>query len=91
MGAAAHTSSGQLRLVLSSTAAAAALYGAVVLIGLGPSSPLALDQESARPQLVVHVRVPDQAAPDPAARGPQPSPRRAQQRIRVTRVARLTR
>jgi len=79
------TSSGQLRLVLSSAAAAAALYGAVVLFGLGPSSPLALDLESARPQPAVHVRVHDLAAPDPAARGPQPSPGRAQQPAHVKR------
>jgi hypothetical protein len=91
VGAAAHRASGQLGLVLSSTAAAAALYGAVVLIGPGPSSPLVLDQERTRPQPAVHLRVHDLAAPDPAARGPQPSPGRAQQQTRVTRVPQPTR
>ena len=74
MGAAAHTSGGEVRLVLSGTAVAAALYAAVVLFGLGPVSPLALGEGKARPSLAVHVRVHDRAAPSPAARGPQPSP-----------------
>jgi hypothetical protein len=74
--------------VLTATAAAAALYGAVVLIGAGPSSPLALSRESARPQLAVHLRVHDPAASSPRARGPQPSPGLAQRRARLARVAR---
>jgi hypothetical protein len=76
-------------LVLSATAAAAALYGAVVLIGVGPSSPLALNRTSARPQLAVHLRVHDPAASRPAVREPQPSPGRAQRRALVVRAARL--
>jgi hypothetical protein len=90
VGAAAHRSSGEVRLVLTSAAAAAALYGAVVLFGLGPSSPLALDLESARPQPAVHVRVHDLAAPDPVAREPQPLPGGAQQPARIKRLPQPT-
>jgi hypothetical protein len=69
-----------LGFVLSSTAAAAALYGAVVLFGLGPTSPVALGEVSVRPQPVVYVRVRvhEHAVPRPAARRPQASPGRAQ-------------
>jgi len=78
VGAAAHRSGDQLRLVLSSIAAAAALYGAVVLLGLGPTSPWALDREQARPPQVVPLSVRDHVAPRPVRRGPQPSPGPAQ-------------
>jgi hypothetical protein len=73
VGPAAHTSSGHLRLPLSSTVATAVLFGAVVVFGLGPSSPLALglDRIDAAPV----VRVPhDVTASGPEQRGPQPSP-----------------
>jgi hypothetical protein len=73
VGPAAHTSSGHLRLPLSSTAAAAVLFGAVVVFGLRPASPLALgpDRIDAAPV----VRVPhDVTASGPEQRGPQPSP-----------------
>jgi len=73
VGAAAHTSGGQLGFVLSATAAAAALYGAVVVFGLGPSSPTALGENNARPERAVRMSAPGPAAPRPALRGPQPS------------------
>jgi hypothetical protein len=78
VGAAAHRSGDQLRFVLFSIAAAAALYGAVVLLGLGPTSPWALDREQARPPQVVPLSVHDHVAPRPVQRGPQPSPGPAQ-------------
>jgi hypothetical protein len=82
VGAAAHRSGDQLRLVLSSIAAAAALYGAVVLLGLGPTSPWALDREQSRPPQVVPLSVRDHVAPRPVRRGPQPSPGPAQLPVR---------
>jgi hypothetical protein len=72
-----------LRFVLSSIAAAAALYGAVVLLGLGPTSPWALDREQARPPQVVPLSVHDHVAPRPVRRGPQPSPGPAQLHVRA--------
>ena len=76
MGAAARRSGLQPGFVLSAIAAAAALYGAVVLFGLGPTSPVALGEVSMRPQPVVYVqvRVHDNAVPRPAQRRPQASP-----------------
>jgi hypothetical protein len=73
VGPAANTSSGETRLGLSATAAAAVLYGAVVLFGLGPSSPLALGRNGDFSAPVVQVPH-DTAAPGPELRGPQPSP-----------------
>jgi hypothetical protein len=73
VGPAANTSSGETRLGLSATAAAAVLYGAVVLFGLGPTSPLALDREGDLPAPVVQVPH-DAAAPGPELRRPQASP-----------------
>jgi hypothetical protein len=73
-------------LVISSLAAAAALYGAVVLLSLGPPSPVVLEQGSVRPTPVVPLIVHDHVAPRPAQRGPQPSPGPAHHhRLRVAR------
>jgi hypothetical protein len=83
VGAAAHKSGDQVRFVLSSIAAAAALYGAVVLLGLGPTSPWALDREPVRPPQVVPLSVHDHVAPRPVRRGPQPSPGPAQLPVRA--------
>ena len=79
MGAAAHRSGGQLGFVLTATAAAAALYGVVVLFALGPPSPLALGEANVRPPQVVHIRVQDRAVTRPVPRRPQASAGRAQQ------------
>lgn len=82
MGPAAHTSSGHLRLPLSATAAAAVLFGAVVVFGLRPASPLALgpDRIDAAPV----VRVPhDVPASGPVQREPQPSPGPERRRAQV--------
>jgi len=89
VGAAAHRTDGQLRLILSAIAAAAALYGAVVCFGLGPTSPVALGEVSVRPHPVVHVqmRVRDNAVPRPVQRLPQVSPGRAQRRITPARAS----
>jgi hypothetical protein len=73
MGPAVHKSSGELRLGLTATAAAAVLYGAVVVFGLGPASPFGLsraDEPTAPVVLVPH----DRAASGPAQRLPQVSP-----------------
>jgi hypothetical protein len=86
MGAKADSSGGQVRLIVAATAAAAALYGTVVLLGLGPSSPFALSAENVRSPLPVHVRLHDHAVPRPAARVPQPSRLAAQQHVRVART-----
>ena len=71
--------------VLTATAAAAALYGAVVLFGIGPTSPVALGEVSVRPQPIVYVRVRvhEHAVPRPAQRRPQASPGRAQRHLQV--------
>jgi hypothetical protein len=89
VGAAAHRTDGQLRVILSAIAAAAALYGAVVCFGLGPTSPVALGEVSVRPHPVVHVhmRVRDNAVPRPVQRLPQVSPGRAQRRITPVRAS----
>jgi hypothetical protein len=95
VGAAAHNFGGQLRLAASATIAAAALYGAVVVFGLGPSSPSALGTIHLRPPQVVHVRahVLDRVAPSPARRRPQASAGPARHRPHATRrrVARAAR
>ena len=78
MGAAAHNRGGRLGFILSATAAAAALYGAVVLFGLAPGSPPAVEA-SFRPHRPVYVqlRVRPHAVPRPVRRLPQASPGRA--------------
>jgi hypothetical protein len=88
VGAAVHRTGDRLRVILSATAAAAALYGAVVLFGLGPTSPVALGEVSVRPQPVVYVRVRvhEHAVPGPAQRRPQASPGRAQHHHPVVHV-----
>jgi hypothetical protein len=73
MGTAAHNSSGELRLGLTATAAAAVLYGAVVVFGLGPASPFGLSRADEPTAPVVHMPH-DTAAPGPALRLPQVSP-----------------
>jgi hypothetical protein len=68
-------------LVLTATAAAAVLYGTVVLFALGPSSPTALGEVNVgRPQVVrVQMHLQDhRAATRPVPRLPQASPGRAQ-------------
>ena len=87
VGAAAHRTDGQLRLILSAIAAAAALYGAVVCFGLGPTSPVALGEVSVRPHPVVRVQVHvrDNAVPRPVKRLPQVSPGRAQRPVTPVR------
>src|SRR3954466_6873397 len=87
VGAAAHRTDGQPRLILSAIAAAAALYGAVVCFGLGPASPVALGEVSVRPHPVVRVQVHvrDNAVPRPVQRLPQVSPGRAQRPISPVR------
>jgi hypothetical protein len=73
MGPAVHKSSGELRLGLTATAAAAVLYGAVVVFGLGPASPFGLSRSDDVAVPVVHVPH-DPAASGPALRLPQVSP-----------------
>jgi hypothetical protein len=73
MGPAVHKSSGELRLGLTAAAAAAVLYGAVVVFGLGPASPFGLSRVDEPTAPVVHVPH-DPAAPGPALRLPQVSP-----------------
>ena len=92
VGAAAHRSGGQARFFLSATAAAAALYGAVVVFGLGPSSPTALGESNARPDQTVRVHVSGPPAPRPALRGPQPSagPARRHPRAQAARPGATT-
>jgi hypothetical protein len=79
VGAAALRFGLQPRFVLSAIAAAAAVYGAVVLFAFGSTSPVALDEVRFRPQpvVIVHMRVHDDAVPRPAQRLPQVSPGRA--------------
>jgi hypothetical protein len=76
---AAHNSRGEARLGLSATAAAAALYGAIILFGLGSASPSALNPNGDSRTPV--VRVPHgSAASGPALRLPQVSPGPGRQR-----------
>jgi hypothetical protein len=77
MGPAVHESSGELRLGLTATAAAAVLYGAVVVFGLGPASPFGLGRADEPTAPVVHVPH-DRAVSGPALRLPQvlPGPER---------------
>src|SRR3989442_10867239 len=62
-----------MRFGLSAAAAAAVLYGAVVLFGLGPAFPVALGGSHDRSPSVVRVHAHDSAVSGPARRGPQPS------------------
>ena len=73
MGSAVHKSSGWMRFCLSAAAAAAVLYGAVVLFGLGPAFPVALGRSHDRGPSVVRVQAHDPAVSGPVQRGPQPS------------------
>jgi hypothetical protein len=82
---AALRSSGKVRLGLSATAAAASLYGAVVLFGLGPASPLALGSQGDRDVPVVRVPPHDLPVSGPVQRQPQASPGPARHRT-VIRV-----
>lgn len=68
-----------MRLGLSATAAAAALYGAVILFGVGPATPSALDPNNDLRPPVVHVPH-DSAVSGPAQRLPQASPGPERQR-----------
>jgi hypothetical protein len=73
-----------VRFGLSATAAAAVLYGAVILFGLGPAPPSALGRNDDRSASV--VRVPhDPAVSGPVQRGPQPSTGPARQSSRRPR------
>ena len=72
MGSAAKNSRGEARLGLSATAAAAALYGAVILFGVGPATPSAAGSDELR-STVVHLPH-DSAASGPELRLPQVSP-----------------
>jgi len=69
-----------MRFGLSAAAAAAVLYGAVVLLGLGPGFPVALGRSHARGPSVVRVQAHDSVVSGPAQRGPQPSPGPARHR-----------
>jgi len=62
-----------MRFCLSAAAAAAVLYGAVVLFGLGPAFPVALGRSHDRGPSVVRVQAHDPAVSGPVQRGPQPS------------------
>jgi hypothetical protein len=76
---AAHKSGGETRLGLSATAAAAALYGAIILFGLGSASSSALNPNGDSRTPV--VRLPhDSAVSGPALRLPQVSPGPGRQR-----------
>jgi hypothetical protein len=76
---AAHKSGGEARLGLSATAAAAALYGAIILFGLGSASSSALNPNGDSRTPV--VRLPhDSAVSGPALRLPQVSPGPGRQR-----------
>ena len=70
-----------MRLSLSATAAAAALYGVVILFGVGPATPSALDLNDDLRTPVVHVPH-DSAVSGPALRLPQASPGPDRQRSR---------
>jgi hypothetical protein len=72
VGSAIHTARGEMRLGLSATAAAAVLYGAVVLLGLGPASPAAVGSNDDRFTPVVHVQH-DSVVSGPVQRLPQVS------------------
>lgn len=72
MGSAVHTARGEMRLGLSATAAAAVLYGAVVLLGLGPASPAAVGSKDDLFTPVVHVQH-DSVVSGPVQRLPQVS------------------
>ena len=72
MRSAAKNSRGEARLGLSATAAAAALYGAVILFGLGAATPSAASPDEL-PSPVVHLPH-DPAASGPDRRLPQVSP-----------------
>jgi hypothetical protein len=86
MGLAAQHSGGQLRLGVSATVASGVLYGAVILLGLGPASPSAQGHEADRSSPVVWVPR-DQAVSRPGSRLPQVSSGRARrhsvQRLRT--------
>jgi len=84
MGTAAQESCGEMRLSLSATAAAAALYGVVILFGVGPATPSALDLNDDLRTPVVHVPH-GSAASGPALRLPQASPGPDRQRSRKAR------
>jgi hypothetical protein len=70
-----------VRLGLSATAAAAVLYGAIILFGLGSASPSALSPNGESRTPVVHLPH-DSAASGPALRLPQVSPGPGRQRSR---------
>ena len=72
MGSAAKNSRGEARLGFSATAAAAALYGAVILFGVGAAAPSAAGPDELRSP-VVHLPH-DPAASGPERRLPQVSP-----------------
>lgn len=85
MGLATHNPSGEVRLVLSATAASAVLYGAVVLFGAGSPSPVAIDVGgSARHASVVLIPKHADTVPGPVQKLPQasPGPRRHRSRTR---------
>jgi len=68
-----------LRLIVSAAAAAAVLYGAVVVFGLGAASPSAIGSTPGHNTPVVQVRH-DPAVPGPVQRLPQVSPGPARHR-----------
>jgi hypothetical protein len=72
-----------VRLVLSASTAAAALYGVVVLLGPGPVSPAGLGGVSVRQHAPVHLFVHDRSAQGPVQREPQPSTGPARYTARV--------
>jgi hypothetical protein len=72
VGSAAKSSRGETKLGLSATAAAAALYGAVILFGVGAATPSAASANEVRSP-VVHLPH-DLAASGPDQRQPQVSP-----------------
>ena len=80
MGFAAHNSGGQVRFGLSSTAAAAVLYSAVVIFGLGPATPFASGTNEDRSAPVVRVPPHEPAVSGPVRRLPQASPGPARHR-----------
>lgn len=90
MGPAVHKSSGQMRLSLSATAAAAVLYGAVVVFGLGPASPLSLGRGDDTAVPVVHVPH-DSAVSGPVQRLPQVSPGPERHRAKLQKQRSSTR
>ena len=88
MGFAAHDSGGQVRFGLSSTAAAAVLYSAVVILGLGPATPFASGTNEDRSAPVVRVPPHEPAVFGPVQRLPQTSPGAARHRtVKVGRHA----